>query len=98
MVLSCSIWELMLRRMTGKIGTPSLQPNSVFRSFCWKGDSIATGAGPPNRQGSRAGLCRDRSALQLRPDQVCLVRRAPANIEHIRLAADLAVLDIVLAA
>jgi hypothetical protein len=33
MVLSCWIWELMLRRMTGKIGTPSLQPKSNFRSF-----------------------------------------------------------------
>src|SRR6185437_10590551 len=33
MVLSCLIWELMLRRMTGKIGTPSLQPKSNCRSF-----------------------------------------------------------------
>ena len=31
--LSCWIWELMLRRMTGKIGTPSLQPKSNFQLF-----------------------------------------------------------------
>ena len=48
MFLSCWIWELMLRRMTGKIGTPSLQPKSIFRSFCWKADSIATGAKTTN--------------------------------------------------
>src|SRR6201995_4450783 len=54
MVLSCLISELMLRRVTGKIGPPSQQPKSNFRSFVLESRFYSNG-GDGDQRGARIG-------------------------------------------
>jgi hypothetical protein len=89
--------------MTGKIGTPSLQPKSNFRSFVLEsrfysnrgnGDQRGEESGPA--KGTKASLHR-LSTFELGMDKKAVVCGAPTHIEHVRLATDLTVFDVLLA-
>jgi hypothetical protein len=90
--------------MTGKIGTPSLQPKSNFRSFVLEsrfysnrgnGDQRGGGNGPV--KSTKASVHR-LSTFELGMDEKAVVCGAPTHIENVGLATDLAVFDILLVA
>src|SRR6202021_972868 len=86
MFLSCWIWELMLRRMTGKIGTPSLQPKSNFRSFVLE-SRFYSNRGSGDQHGARIGHRTARKythlvlAFELCMDRKAAVGGAPTYIQ-----------------
>jgi hypothetical protein len=89
--------------MTGKIGTPSLQPKSNFRSFVLEsrfysnrgnGDQRDGESGPAN--GTKASVHR-LLTFELGMDEKAVICGAPTHVENVGLATDLAVFDVLLA-
>jgi hypothetical protein len=89
--------------MTGKIGTPSLQPKSNFRSFVLE-SRFYSNRGDGDQRGARIGDAQPgpRAAavltFKLGMDHKGLVGGAPAYVEDVWLAADLTVFDVALVA
>jgi len=89
--------------MTGKIGTPSLQPKSNFRSFVLE-SRFYSNWGSIDQREPESGVSRPENnpdfvlAFELCTDHKFAVGRAPAYVEQVGFAADLAVLDVLLVA
>jgi hypothetical protein len=88
--------------MTGKIGTPSLQPKSNFRSFVLE-RRFYSNRGNGDQRGGESGPAKGTKAnahrlltFELGMNEKAMVRGAPTHVEHVGLATDLAVFDVLL--